>query len=274
MVSSKALQRKIQTIIEKNIRESYIITEEASGLSFADILADKYVDDSSAEKALNMAERRISGEPLQYIIGHWPFRNLDLKIGPGVLIPRPETELIIDIAEEIMADNNSSEFLDLCCGSGNIAIALNTETGIQGTAVDISHEAVEYCRINAELNSSDIEIVEADIFDFYSSVSFKRYGLIISNPPYVSPEDYRANYDELSYEPVNALVPPDGDELLFYRRIIDCYYGLLTKNGAFVFECGNRQAAGIMRIADKYVFKEKKTVKDLNGLDRFTILYR
>lgn len=276
MVSLKALQGELRLILyeQSNIREAQIIIEECLGLNPADMMIDSPVDDNVAYKARNMASRRSAGEPLQYIIGHWPFRNLELKVGPGVLIPRPETELITDIALDFLNEIDNPSFIDLCCGSGNIAISVNSESGIHGTAVDISPQALEYCRFNVAKYSSGIDIVESDIFDYYRNVPDSSVDLVISNPPYVSTEDYNVNKAELEDEPYIAFVPPDGDELGFYRQIINLYYHVLKPGGAFIFECGRGQANDILRLAENHVFTEKKVILDLADIDRFVMLRR
>ena len=276
MVNSKALQKELRDLLsfQCNLFEADIIIEECTGLDRIGILMGSPVGDDDAIKARKMAARRISGEPLQYIIGHWPFRELDLTVGPGVLIPRPETEQITDIALDILKEKNEPYFLDLCCGSGNIALSIFCECGARGTAVDISSDAIRYCTVNKERYCADIEIVQKDVFEFYGDVDDKYADLIVSNPPYVSPSDYMSNIKELRDEPKTAFVPPDGDELSFYKRLIPLYYSKLKPCGAFLFECGRYQSESIVKISEKHDFSDRKIIHDLSGNDRFVVLQR
>ena len=186
---------------------------------------------------LNSAlDRRMSREPLQYIIGEWEFFGLRMFCGKGCLIPRPETEMLAEIAIKNLPRNG--KLLDLCTGSGCISVAvLNNRPDVTAVAVDISEDALEYARRNAEYHnvSQRLSLVKADIYEFSPN---EPADVIISNPPYIKSDDIPTLSPEVRHEPIIAL---DGgyDGLDFYKLIAKYFANkFINENGCCAVEVG------------------------------------
>lgn len=229
-------------------------------------------------KIRRLLKRRANGEPLQYIIGHVDFFDLKIKVGKGVLIPRPETELLAQEAIKTVTsckiqvtskDQNSSlSILDLCTGSGCIALALAKEIpDAKVYASDISLAAIKYAKKNAVINKiHNVKFFEGSLFEpIRKPVSFD---LIISNPPYIRTSDVSGLQREIKeWEPVGAL---DGGEdgLDFYRRIFHEAVGYLKTKGRIMVEVGFDQAGDVAKIAKGYSFRKIEIIKDYSGIER------
>ena len=207
--------------------------------------------------------RRKDNEPLQYILGETEFYGYTIKVDKSVLIPRPETELLVEriIAEE----NDIKNILEIGTGSGALVIALAKKmNGIVIDATDISEDALRIAEQNTILNQVDINIFKSDIFDNV----LNKYDLIISNPPYISLTDYKQLPVEIKdFEPRSAL-QADDNGLFFYNKILQKAKDHLTESGKIYFEIGYDQAKKITEIAKKNRFSNIKVFKDLNGFDR------
>lgn len=183
----------------------------------------------------SLIKRRTEREPLQYIIGEWEFFGYKMFCGKGCLIPRPETEMLVDMAIKCTPENGA--FLDLCTGSGCISTALLLERkDITGSAVDISKEALKYAQKNIDhYNLQDRINLYCEDINYFKPA--QKFNLIISNPPYIKSCDMESLSPEVKKEPNIAL---DGgvDGLDFYRLIIDRYSKHLTEDGVFLFEVG------------------------------------
>jgi len=215
------------------------------------------------EIVFNIISRRKDKEPLQYILGETEFYGYTIKVDKSVLIPRPETELLVEriIAEE----NDIKNILEIGTGSGALVIALAKKmNGIVIDATDISEDALRIAEQNTILNQVDINIFKSDIFD---NVLCK-YDLIISNPPYISLTDYEELPVEIKdFEPKSALLADDNG-LFFYNKILQKAKDHLTESGKIYFEIGYDQAKKITEIAKENGFSNIKVFKDLNGFDR------
>lgn len=205
-------------------------------------------------------KQRLSGVPLQYLLGEWEFYSLPMLVGSGVLIPRPETELLIDIAKTLIDKN--SVCIDLCSGSGAIAITINKTIGSKTYALEKYEDALSFLEKNIALNGADVTIIKEDVFKFSTDLKFD---LIISNPPYIKTDDLPLLQKEVSFEPKTAL---DGgkDGLMFYKHI-SSFKSMLKENGAILFEVGFDQADDVCEILTKNGFKTK-IFKDLSGVQR------
>ena len=219
----------------------------------------------------SILKRRIKGEPVQYILGTTEFMGLEFKVDKRVLIPRPETEILVEAAIEAIKESGitSPEILDLGTGSGCIAISLAKNIpDCKITATDISPEALEVATRNAYLNQVQIEFMRSDLF---AALGPQRFDLIISNPPYVSTQELNTLAKEISFEPVLAL-EAGFDGLDFYRRIISQAAGWLKEGGLLVFEVGQNQAG---RVRDMLRWREKfddvSIIKDYNNIQRVVI---
>ena len=261
---NKCLER-----VNKELKEGGI-TDESDGEWIVSIVSDvkrselkqnqSLISASKVDKINAYVKERISGRPLWYIVGNTEFYGFTLDVDERVLIPRPETE---ELVEHALKDiNENSEVLDLCTGSGAIAIAVKKLTNAKVTAVDISDKAIELAKSNARKNNAEIEFVLSDMFD---GIGERKFDVIISNPPYIRSDDIQTLDKEVkSFEPILAL---DGgnDGLDYYRKIFQNASKYLKNCGVLYLECGINQA---QEIADMFNGYETEIIKDINGIDR------
>jgi release factor glutamine methyltransferase len=207
--------------------------------------------------------------PLQYILGETEFYGLIFKVGPGILIPRAETEELIEWIVNDSKKNSSLRVLDIGTGSGCIAVSLakNLTTPVID-AIDVSEEALKYARKNAAINNCTVNFSQQDIFSF-EKISPDTYDIIVSNPPYVPESDKNIIQPNiLEYEPQLALFVPDSDPLLFYRRILNVVL-LAGKPGCKVyFEIHENFGKEIHELFESQGFEDIALRKDIHGKDR------
>lgn len=210
-----------------------------------------------------LLERRLTGEPLQYILGEWQFMGLPFYVDARALIPRQDTELLAETAIRFIQERGYQSCLDLCTGSGCVGISIAKNTSIRASASDISQEALELARENAELNEVPITFIRSDLFGTIPDA----YDLIVCNPPYLTQDDMQALQKEVTFEPKAALYG-GADGLDFYRRIAWDYSQHLNKNGALLLEIGSTQAESAAAL-----FSAKTSVlNDLNGNPRVLVV--
>lgn len=216
------------------IARAALTDKEGISLSHLLAFADEECLISDAEIG-QMVGELASGRPLQFVLGHCGFCGLDFEVGEGVLIPRPETEILVEAVIERASD--SAAILDLCTGSGCIAIALAKRLKkCKVMATDISADALEYARRNAGNNGVAVEFVHADIFKWCDDDSSK-FDIIVSNPPYVPLSDKESMHiNVVGFEPHEALFVPDEDPLLFYKRIAEFGRQAINEEGWLCFE--------------------------------------
>ena len=213
-------------------------------------------------KALEpLIERRLSGEPLQYVLGEWEFYGLPFYVDETVLIPRPDTERLVETALLLLSEDRR-EVLDLCCGSGCIGIALAALGGAHVTAADISADALSMTERNARRNGVSLKTVQSDLFDSVEGT----FDLIVSNPPYLSQTEMEAMDAELSFEPALALYGGE-DGLDYYRRIARDYRRYLKPGGAMLLEIGYTQ-----REAVEALFANSECIEDYGGRPRVIVV--
>ncbi|MFA5411096.1 MAG: peptide chain release factor N(5)-glutamine methyltransferase [Candidatus Omnitrophota bacterium] len=221
-------------------------------------------------------KRRISSEPIQYILGKTEFMGLEFKLSPGVFIPRPETEILVEAAMDIVHNSQRTvqNILDLGTGSGCIAVSLaKLMKNVRVVAADISKEALEIAEQNARLNNVEIGLFQSDLFAS-RELRARDYELIISNPPYIPSAEIDDLQPEIRYEPRRAL---DGgkDGLDFYRRIINAAGRHLKIGGFLIMEMGFNQKSAIKNIfQNSGNFEIIKIVKDYNNIDRVIVTGR
>lgn len=225
------------------------------------------VDSVCAEKFLSLVERRSNGEPLQYILGKWEFMGLPFYVGEGVLIPRPETEMLVEYALDFLKDKKNPVVIDLCSGSGCIAISVAKHLpNAKVYAVEKSDLAFPYLKKNIWLNCVfNVSAVHGDIFD-RTLLSDIKPDLILSNPPYIRSSEIASLQSEVRNEPSMAL---DGGEdgLIFYREIANGWLDRLGTGGAIAVECAEDQTEDIIRMfSEKTQYAE--AFNDLSGLPR------
>lgn len=217
---------------------------------------------------MQMKVKRLSeGYPLQYLLGEWEFYGLPVKVGEGVLIPRPDTETIVDTALEIAAEIPNPVIADLCAGSGAIALAMAANLpSAKLYAVELSTEALGYLRQNIALNKLEeqITVLQADVT---APLPLPKLDMLISNPPYIRHDDIQGLSVQVGFEPAMAL---DGgaDGLCFYRSIAASALHLLKPGGNILFEAGYDQAEAIMEILKDQGYTDIDYRLDLNKIMR------
>jgi release factor glutamine methyltransferase len=228
------------------------------------------VSEDIKDKFYELVQKRNEGYPLQYITNSQEFMDLNFYVQEGVLIPRPDTETLVEKVIEIAKKKykNKIKILDLGTGSGAIAVSLAyyLKNSVV-TALDISEKSVETANINIKRhNLKNIKVIKANIFDF---ITREKFHIIVSNPPYIERDTIKSLQTEVSvYEPRLAL---DGGEdgLDYYRRIVELFAELHEKKGVLVVEIGYEQKKSVEEIfLNSKLFKEIKTYKDLSGKDR------
>ena len=261
-------------LTDKGIESARIETEwmlrEILGLSRIEIYLNHQRPLNKAELAVfkKMLMERAGGKPLQYILGYTEFMGLNFKVSPAVLIPRPETEVIIERLLELFK-NQKINVLDICTGSGNIGISLaKLHPHCRATGIDVSQPAIEIAKQNAENNSAKVKFIKLDILKEKPDNS-KKYELIVSNPPYVAGK-YFEQLPEIvkNFEPHIAL-NPGADEYIFYKRLAEIAKEYLVKDGFLAVEIGgDYQVETIKGIFSQQSFQDFETVIDYLGNSR------
>jgi release factor glutamine methyltransferase len=208
-------------------------------------------------------ERLIDGEPLQYILENWEFYGLPMQVRKGVLIPRPDTEILVDTAIAFLKTRTDPVFLDLGCGSGAITVATAKHTGARAMALDNNPLAIALTRENAKLCGVDVQVIEGDLFSFTPPP----VDAVISNPPYLDGQEMTELSVQVQKEPVSALFGGE-DGLDYYRFIAPTYAPFLKAGGALIFEIGYRQGAAVAAICEAAGYRDIQIIKDYGGNDR------
>ena len=254
--------------------ESRLLASKASGKSVEEFLRDGrfYLNDDSFEKEMNaLADRRISGEPIAYITGEWEFYGLPVTVNGDVLIPRIDTEVLVNAAIELLILREPDRrVLDLCTGSGCVGMALAANVpSCRVVLADSSREALSVCRGNLLKNNLTrrTSCVEADALQA-PPMFLGSFDMIVCNPPYIpTSEIIGLDSSVRDWEPLAALDGgPDG--LDFYRAVAEKWHVLLRSNGCILFECGEGQAAEVSQIMEANGFENIKTYRDTIGVER------
>lgn len=233
---------------------------------------DKEAPQDKSEELIELAEKRATGFPLQYLIGKWDFMDCEFFVGEGVLIPREDTsvvvQLCIDNINAMYKENTSLKILDLCAGSGAISVALGKEfSQSEVTALELSDKAMQYLQKNIRHNSCEnVKAVYGDVFKSYVDFT-ESFDVIISNPPYIISDEIKTLQTEVQHEPVLAL---DGgaDGYNFYRAIIEHWSERLNDNGILVFELGEGQYDTVERLMLEKGFTDIQCAYDIQNIKR------
>lgn len=202
-------------------------------------------DFEPGEELLALIERRIKREPLQHLTGVAYFRNLTLAVGPGVFIPRPETEAVVSVALEYLFAHPGAKVIDVGTGSGAIAISIATEAKLSVDAIEKSSAAAEFARVNIEANHASVNLMVGDFRDI--DLSFESYDLVISNPPYIPEAAVPIDPEVRDYDPDLALYGgEDGLDLI--REIIELALLILRPGGMLVLEHADGQSDSVCEL--------------------------
>ena len=264
------LVRKIAEELTDNARfEAELIVMSVMGISRTELVlnGNKTVSDEEYNQIINITDRRKNGEPLQYILGETEFMSLDFYVEKGVLIPRSDTEILVETVKEYIKDNDN--VLDICTGSGCIGISLAHYKNVTADLIDISDIALLVAKRNTERNNVQ-DRVKTIKMDILNECPQKKYNAVVSNPPYIESDVIATLQTEVKdYEPHLAL---DGgkDGLIFYRRICEIAPEILEDNGLLAFEIGYNQGGSVSELM-KENFTDVSVIKDLSGNDRVVV---
>ncbi len=249
--------------------ESRMIMRRITGYNNAQILTH-YTEKLTPFQENNLValiHQRSVRYPLQYIFGVWNFYGFDFCVGPGVLIPRNDTETLVDTALEFLENKENAKVLDLCAGSGCIGITLACKCeSASVTLVEKYNEAFSYLEKNIEKNkAANATAVLGDVLE--GACSDGEYDIIVSNPPYITREELSLMSPETKFEPETALFA-EGDGLVFYRAIAEKYKHALKKGGKLCFEVGFTQSKSVCEILRNLGYSDVGVKQDLEGIDR------
>ncbi len=250
--------------------DAVYLFEHVFSMSRTDILvhAEKQVSGDKLSLLNQCIQRRSDGEPVQYIIGKWYFMGNTYLVDEGVLIPRDDTQVLVDACFDIIRKHGAKNIIDLCSGSGIIAVTLKKE--FQDTtvyAVEKSDVAHSYLVKNCEQNDADVKIIHSDLYDCHDDFSDGFFDLVVSNPPYIITDEIATLQREVQFEPKMAL---DGgtDGYDFYKGIIKYYAKKLRIGGHIAFEIGEGQFEFIKKLLSQSDFEDIRGYLDLGNTVR------
>ena len=232
---------------------------------------DKELSDETISDLNRIADRVIAGEPLQYVLGVAPFHGLSIAVTPGVLIPRPETAELVDIIIDDAGNRSDLKVLDVCTGSGCIAVALGRALKYpEIAAVDVEDIAIQTTELNARRLKVDLHTEKRDVLT--NGLPDGRFDIIVSNPPYVD-ESEKPTIEPrvLEHEPSIALFVPDDNPLVFYKAIAEDAFEKLSTGGTLYFEINPRHVDELKTLLAGIGFRDVEARRDFNGQYRFMI---
>jgi release factor glutamine methyltransferase len=253
-------------------KESEMMITEGAGVDRVSLYRDNpALSEAQRERLGQMLMRRTGREPLQYIIGHVYFYGIRINVGPGVLIPRPESELVVEEALRGLAGKPAPRVLDLCTGSGCLALAIARNLpGATVRGTDLSVEALRYAEENARLNRiENAAFLAGHLFD---PVRGLRFEAVVSNPPYVRSSDIEGLEPEIRHWEPRAALDGGQDGLDLFREILPACPRHLQPKGFLLLEMGQGQARAVAAIAERSGLEPVSVIKDLAGVERVMVL--
>lgn len=283
MIWKNNLLKDLRTVYQIMLSEKYgsgeskqlldIVIESFFGYSKIDLALDPGIRLSESEiLRLHAAVKELlANKPIQYITGKTQFLDVELSVNESVLIPRPETEELVQFIIDI-EKSEGLQIFDMGTGSGCIAIALKKNLpGSQVTAVDISREALKLAKQNSSLHQLDIDFQLVDILKPDSFKKLGKFDVVVSNPPYVTEHDKKQMQPNvLDYEPHSALFVSDNNPLQFYKAILQFCQVHLKVGGRVYFEINEKQGENLLQLIENYGFDHGELHTDIHGKNRFT----
>jgi release factor glutamine methyltransferase len=262
--------QQLQASLPLDPLENRILLCHATGLSRVQLItrADQGLSEAEAERLAELVRRRLAGEPIAYIVGQREFFGLDFAVSEAVLIPRPDTELIVELAIERLPPQG--RLLDMGTGSGAIAVSVaHSRRDAAVTALDVSEAALDVARGNAANNQAAVRFLRSDWFDALEDKGScgETFELIASNPPYIAAGDIHLSEGDLRFEPAGALTD-HADGLSALRIIIDGAVNHLAPGGWLLLEHGYDQAAAVRALLDAGGYLDVQSWRDLGGIER------
>jgi release factor glutamine methyltransferase len=245
--------------------ETRILFMHALGLTRTQLItqSERELTDGEAASVTQLIARRVAGEPIAYIVGEREFFGLPFHVTPAVLIPRPETELLVELAIDRLPQQG--RVLDLGTGSGAIAVAIaHARPDAAVTALDVSADALAVAQGNAAHNKARVEFLHSD---WYSAVAGRRFNVIVSNPPYIVAGDAHLSQGDLRFEPVSALTD-HADGLSAIRKLCEGAREHLGPGGSIHIEHGYDQAEAVRALLSRHGFAHVQSWRDLAGIER------
>lgn len=262
--------------IDNYIKEAGFLIEKVTGVNKFElpIKGEIGATKDQIQQLEILIQRRKQGEPLQYILGQWEFYGLPFFVGDGVLIPRQDTETLVEDTLQRLNGIESPVICDLCSGSGCIAIALSKEVSTKKIyAVEKSSKALQYLERNIKLNNADVSLISGDVIEKETAQRVPMLDCIVSNPPYLTKTDMENLQKEVAFEPEMAL-KGGNDGLYFYRKITQIWKDSIKQNGFIAYEIGQGQHDDVKEILKENGFKDIFMTKDLCGIIRVVGGYR
>ena len=254
-----------------------ILLEDLFGIDWNQQLMnpDMRIDERQHYQLSEAVKRLLSGEPVQYVTGMARFCDLLIKVSPAVLIPRPETEELVQKISTSLPVEKSMSIWDIGTGSGCIAIALAKHfANAEVIAIDVSDEALQIAKENAENNGVQVTFVHDDVLQPQSDYFNQPVDLVVSNPPYVCDiERTTMEANVLDWEPEKALFVPDNDPLRFYRKILELTQPQLNPNGQIWFEINERMGEKMLELCHEMGFAEAEIIHDFAEKPRFCCVH-
>lgn len=252
--------------------EARILLAHALQLSRVQLItqSERELTTAEVDAVLALFSRRLNGEPIAYIVGQREFFGLDFEVSPAVLIPRPETELLVELAllrmpQDLLSDRSGSRILELGTGSGAIAVALGQQRpSAVITALDVSFTALEIAQRNAARHHVDLRFLHSD---WYQALGSEQFDLIVANPPYIVSGDPHLSHGDLRFEPINALTD-HADGLTALRHIISGAAPYLAPQGWLLVEHGYDQATAVRALLAAAGFEQIQSWRDLAAIER------
>lgn len=251
--------------LDAQILLAFVLDKE---LSYLLTWPEKALTKQDKQQYLALLDRRISGEPIAYIVGVKEFWSLPFMVSPATLIPRPDTEILVELVLEQFADFDTLHCLDLGTGTGAIALALASEQpNWQIDAIDFSLDAVKL----AQKNAQNLQLSHVNIFqsDWFSALNDRKFDVIVSNPPYIDKLDENLSQGDVRFEPESALVA-DEHGLGDIKHIAQQALKYLNSQGSLFFEHGFEQGEAVRNILTALGYHNAQTVRDFNGHERIT----
>ncbi len=250
--------------------EARFLMEDVFGMTGAQLRlhGGDAADEALRLRAEEICGRRCKGEPLQYLLGTWEFFGMTFAVGAGVLVPRADTEVLVEAVLRLTEDMPSVRLLDLCSGSGCIPAAIAQYRKIAaGHALEKSPEAMHYLRRNLLRLAPEISPVLCDVLLEETAAQYQNYDIITSNPPYLTEDDMLHLQREVTFEPSMALYG-GNDGLDFYRKLAPLWRPVLHEGGWLLFEVGAGQSGAVSDILRQSGYAEVQTVQDYAGIER------
>ncbi|MDB5920340.1 MAG: prmC [Massilia sp.] len=264
-ISAGATVAEVQAAMPLDPLENRILLCHALGLNRVGLITQSHrvLSGAEADALAQLVARRTAGEPIAYIVGRREFFGLDFRVTDAVLIPRPDTELLVELALERLRPNAS--VLDMGTGSGAIAVAIaHTRPDARVSALDASIDALAVARANAAANGAAVRFLHSD---WYAALGGERFDLIVSNPPYIAANDRHLSEGDLRFEPVAALTD-HADGLSALRAIVAGAASHLVPGAWLLLEHGYDQAAQVRELLTKHGYIGVQSWRDLSGIER------